>query len=181
MPNAAITIAPIAPSDHDELQAFEFTNRRFFERWVNPRPESFYTPDGVSRAIRAAQLDAEQDRAYQYLVRENGLLVGRINLSQIQRLGYQSASLGYRIGEAHNGRGIAKAAVLRVLPEAFGRHGLWRVEATCRPENPASRRVLQSSGFQQFGHSRRCFQLNDSWFDLLHFEVHADRQTAQSL
>ncbi|MDI4634437.1 GNAT family N-acetyltransferase [Pelomonas sp. V22] len=172
--NDLISIAPVAASDQDELLAFELHNRRFFETWVNPRPPSYYAPDGVSKAIRAAQLDAEQDRAYQYLVREAGLLVGRINLSQVLRLGYQSASLGYRIGQDHNGRGIAQAAVKLALAEAFGRHGLWRIEATCRPENPASQRVLQVSGFQQFGHARRCFQLNGQWFDLLHFETHAD-------
>lgn len=169
-----ISIAPVAPSDHDELLAFELRNRRFFETWVNPRPPSYYGPDGVSKAIRAAQLDAEQDRGYQYLVRENGLLVGRINLTQILRVGYQSASLGYRIGQDHNGRGIAQAAVKLALAEAFGRLGLWRVEATCRPENPASKRVLEASGFQQFGHAKRCFQLGGQWFDLLHFEAHAD-------
>lgn len=169
-----ISIAPVAPSDHDELLAFELRNRRFFETWVNPRPPSYYSPDGVSKALRAAQLDAEQDRGYQYLVRERNLLVGRINLTQILRLGYQSASLGYRIGENHNGRGIAQAAVKLALAEAFGRLGLWRIEATCRPENPASRRVLEASGFRQFGHARRCFQLGDQWFDLLHFEAHAD-------
>lgn len=172
---ASISITPVAPADHEELLAFELRNRLFFERWVNPRPAGYYVADGLSKAIRAAQLDAEQDRAYQYLVREDGLLVGRINLTQVLRTGYQSASLGYRIGEGHNGRGIAKAAVKLALAEAFHRHGLWRIEATCRPENPASKRVLESSGFVQFGHSRRCFQLGATWFDLLHFEVHADR------
>lgn len=175
---ASISISPVAPSDHDELQAFEFHNRRFFESWVNARPLSYYAPDGVAKAIRAAQLDAEQDRAYQYLVRENGLLVARVNLTQVQRSSYRSASLGYRVGESSNGRGIAKQAVGLALERAFGEHGLWRVEATSRPENPASVRVLKSNGFVQFGHAKRCFQLGETWFDLLHFEVHADNGIA---
>lgn len=174
MPSASISIEPLAAADHDELQAFELRNRAFFERWINARPASYYARDGVAQAIRAAQLDAEQDRAYQYLVREYGVLVGRINLTQVQRSSYRSASLGYRIGEQHNGRGIAKQAVHLALARAFGQHGLWRVEATSRPENPASVRVLTANGFQQFGHARRCFQLGETWFDLLHFEVHAD-------
>lgn len=171
---ATIRISPVAPSDHDELLAFELHNRHFFETWVNARPPSYYAPDGVAKAIRAAQLDAEQDRAYQYLVRENGVLAGRINLTQVQRSSYRSASLGYRIGERFNGRGIAKQAVGLALERAFGEHALWRVEATSRPENPASVRVLKSNGFVQFGHAKRCFHLRETWFDLLHFEVHAD-------
>ena len=177
---SSISIAALAPADHDELLAFELANRRFFETWINARPASFYAPDGLAKTIRAAQLDAEQDRAYQYLIREHGTLVGRINLSQILRPNYRSASLGYRVGEHHNGRGIAKAAVRLALAEAFGRHSLWRVEATARPENQASVHVLKANGFEQFGHSRRCFQLGETWFDLLHFEVHADSAQARA-
>jgi ribosomal-protein-alanine N-acetyltransferase len=174
-----LTLSALDLSDHDELQAFELRNRRFFETWINARPASYYAPDGVARAIRAAQLDAEQDLAYQYLVRENGQLVGRVNLTQVHRPNYRSASLGYRVGESHNGRGIAKEAVRLALLQAFDRLALWRVEATSRPENLASVKVLSANGFAQFGHSRRCFQLGETWFDLLHFEAHADTAAAR--
>ena len=59
------------------------------------------------------------------------------------------------------------------LQKAFGEHALKRIEATVRPENPGSLRVLQRSGFTQYGHSRKAFLLDGQWFDLLLFEVHA--------
>jgi [ribosomal protein S5]-alanine N-acetyltransferase len=169
----ALTLSAVCAADLDELTAFELGNRDFFESWINARPPEYYAPGGVAASIQLAQQDADQDRAYQYLVREAGVLVARVNLTQIKRQHYRSASLGYRVGAGHNGRGIAKEAVRLTLLQAFSVLSLWRVEATCRPENPASIKVLAANGFVQFGHARKCFHLGDAWFDLLHFEAHA--------
>nr|WP_316641855.1 GNAT family protein [uncultured Roseateles sp.] len=168
-----LTFSPVAATDLDELTAFEFRNRDFFESWINARPSAYYAPGGVEAAIAAALQDAQRDLAYQYLLREDGVLVARVNLTQVKRAHYHCASLGYRVGADHNGRGIAKAAVRLATEQAFSALSLHRIEATCRPENPASIQVLAANGFVEFGHSRRCFQLGASWFDLLHFEAHA--------
>ncbi len=165
------------PADADELLAFELRNRRYFESWINHRAPDYYSPDGIARAIVSAQHDADNDVAYQHLVRVDGILVARVNLTAIQRPHAQSASLGYRVGESSTGRGIAKQAVGLVLQRAFTELDLWRIEATARPENAASAKVLLSNGFVQFGHSRRCFQLADTWYDLLLFEAHAQAQS----
>ncbi|WP_339533164.1 GNAT family N-acetyltransferase [Pseudomonas mucidolens] len=168
-----LTLTPPQWDDVSELLAFELTNRAFFERWINARLDTYYSVDGVTRAIESAIQEANEDRAYQYLIRENGVLVGRINFSQVRRRYYHSASLGYRMGAEYTGRGVARHAVALGLQKAFGEHALKRVEATVRPENPGSLRVLQRSGFTQYGHSHKSFLFHDQWFDLLHFEIHA--------
>ncbi|MDC8784198.1 GNAT family N-acetyltransferase [Roseateles koreensis] len=172
----AITVSLSAPelADVDELLAFELDNRAFFESMINARPADYYSAEGVRAGIAAAQDDAQTDRSYQFLLRdESGVLVGRVNLSQVRRQHFHAAMLGYRIGQAHQGRGFAKAAVAQVLAHAFQTLGLARVEATARSDNPGSLGVLRSNGFDQFGHSRRSFELNGVWHDLLHFERHA--------
>lgn len=171
-----LSLCPLSKSDLDELTDFEFRNREFFESWINARPEAYYAPGGVADAIAAAQEDAARDLAYQFLLREDGILVARVNLTQVKRAHYHCASLGYRVGADHNGRGLAKAAVRLATEQGFSALSLHRIEATCRPENPASIKVLVANGFVQFGHSRRCFQLGDSWFDLLHYEAHTEPQ-----
>lgn len=170
----ALSLSAVAPTDLDELTDFEFRNRAFFESWINARPAAYYAPGGVAAAIEAALQDAARDLAHQYLLRDNGVLVARVNLTQVRRAHYHCASLGYRVGADHNGRGLAKAAVRLAKEQAFSALSLHRIEATCRSENPASIKVLVANGFVQFGYSRRCFQLGDSWFDLLHFEAHAE-------
>jgi ribosomal-protein-alanine N-acetyltransferase len=169
-----IALAPPVLADLDALLAFELANRGFFEATINARPAGYYARDGVAQAIGAAIDDAANDRAYQFLVKSGeGVLLGRVNLTNVKRQHYHSAVLGYRIGQASCGRGHASEAVRQVLALAFGRLGLLRIEAGARADNAGSIRVLERNGFVQFGHSRRSFEMQGRWYDCLHFERHA--------
>ncbi|ROL80008.1 GNAT family N-acetyltransferase [Pseudomonas protegens] len=164
------------PDDVHELLTFEEDNRAFFEASINARPAAYYSAEGVAEAIAQARQDAEADRGYQFLIREHSQLVGRINLHRVQRPYLNCAELGYRVGARFNGRGIARAAVAQVLQRAFGELQLSRIEANARPENLGSVRVLETSGFSCYGHSRRSFLLHGQWFDRLHYECHGPLQ-----
>nr|WP_019366915.1 GNAT family protein [Pseudomonas luteola] len=165
-------IAPTA-QDEQDLAYFECTNRVFFESHINARPTAFYAPDGIARAIATAEVEAAQGTAYQFLARdEAGDLVARVNLSRVRRDHFHSAELGYRVAEAHTGRGYASEAVRLVLEQAFGRLRLHRVEAAVRVGNLGSVKVLARNGFIQFGHSSRSFHLAGTWHDVLYFERH---------
>lgn len=167
-------LVPIRPSDAPALRAFETRNRAFFEATINARPASFYEAGGVEQAVAQALEEARGDRGYQYLLKDGeGAILGRVNLGAVRRAHFHSATLGYRIAEAACGKGHAGEAVRQVLEIAFGELGLARIEADCRRENAASRRVLLRNGFEQFGHSRRSFELHGLWYDRLHFERHA--------
>ena len=64
--------------------------------------------------------------------------------SDVERI---SAELGYWVGEAYWGRGIATAAVRAVSEHALATHGLHRVFALPFAHNRASARVLEKAGF----------------------------------
>jgi ribosomal-protein-alanine N-acetyltransferase len=171
---SALSIRPVAAGDAEALLRFEIAHRAYFERWVNARAPTFYSEAGVAAAIAAAEAARADDQAFQYLVVDGGRIVGRVNLTAVRRAHFQCADLGYRIGEDDGGRGVASRAVALCLEQAFGAHGLVRVEAAARPENRGSVRVLERNGFRQFGHSRRSFELGGHWFDRLLFERHRD-------
>ncbi|WP_374568053.1 GNAT family N-acetyltransferase [Ideonella sp.] len=173
---SAATLQLVAPRavDLPALLAFELENRAFFEATINARPADYYSAEGVGAAIEQAQREARDDRAYQYLLWDSGALVGRVNLTKVRRAHFHSAEVGYRIAQSAGGRGLASEAVRQVLAKAFGEHGLVRVEATARPENEGSTRVLQKNGFTPFGRSHRSFELAGIWYDLLHFERRAE-------
>jgi ribosomal-protein-alanine N-acetyltransferase len=160
------------PAHADELLAFETRNRAWFESIINGREPSYYTDAGVREAIAQAVEDRANDRGYQFLVREDGRLVGRVNLHHVRRRHFDSAELGYRVDRAENGRGIATRAVALCLAEAFGSLGLRRVEAVAQVGNLASIRVLERSGFTRYGLSRKSFELAGTWHDRAHFECH---------
>lgn len=173
-PVDGLRIRPVAAADAAALLRFELEHRSYFERWVNARDPAFYSAAGVAAAIAAAESARAAGHAFQYLVVEGDRIVGRVNLTAVRRAHYQCADLGYRIGEHDGGRGIASRAVALCLEQGFGPHGLRRIEANARPENPGSIRVLERNGFRRFGHSRRSFELGGQWFDRLHFERHRD-------
>lgn len=158
--------------DAEALLEFELENRAYFETWINAREDSYYNLGSVQQAIATAQGDASADRAYQFLVKRKEVIVGRVNLSGVTRPYFNKASLGYRIGERFAGGGYATKAVELVLSKARDDFDLWRIEATVRPENQASSRVLTRNGFTVYGTARRSMKLHGVWYDLLHFECH---------
>ena len=176
---SGLSIRPVAAADAAALLAFELQHRAYFESWVNSRDPRFYSEQGVAAAIAAAEAAWAGDQAFQYLIVEDGRIVGRVNLTAVRRTHFHCADLGYRIGEHDGGRGVASRAVGLCLEQAFGTHGLGRIEAVARPENKGSIRVLERNGFRQFGRSRRSFELGGQWFDRLLFERHRDEPLAR--
>ncbi len=66
--------------------------------------------------------------------------------------GHKSAEIGYWIGRTFWGNGYATEAVRRVLRHGFGPPlGLRHVEASVFPDNEASMRVLDKTGFDRAG------------------------------
>ncbi len=59
--------------------------------------------------------------------------------------------IGYWVGEPHWGRGHATEAAHALIDMAFSTRDIIHIDARCRITNPASRRVLQKSGFQHQG------------------------------
>lgn len=165
-----LQLLPPSSADLPALLAFELDNRAHFERWVTARAPSYYHQEAIAAAIEQAQRERQQDLAYQYLAKQDGQIIGRVNLTAVTRPYFNKATLGYRIGERFGGRGYATRVVALLLEEAFGTLELWRVEATARPQNLASIAVMQRNGFHQFGHSEKAMRFQDAWSDLLYFE-----------
>lgn len=170
--HAGLRIVRPTLADAKDMLQFELTNRAYFEQWINPRAAGYYCLAGVSAAIEAAAFDAERDSAYQYLVKVEHLIVGRVNLNHVLRPYFNKAELGYRIGEQHAGKGIATQAAGLLLAEAFETLGFKRIEATVRELNVASVGVLKNNGFNSYGKSLRSVQHDGGWFDLIHMSTH---------
>ncbi|GAA0314821.1 GNAT family N-acetyltransferase [Kineococcus aurantiacus] len=79
-----------------------------------------------------------------------GSVVGACSVTVTSRE-HRRGVMGYVLARAHWGRGYATEAAAAVLGFAREELGLARVEATCRPGNVASQRVLAKIGMQQEG------------------------------
>ena len=95
----------------------------------------------------------------------DGKLVGVINISQIFLGFFRSAYMGYYVFKPYaRGKYMTKGLSL-ALEEAFGGLGLHRVEANIRPENIASRKLVQRLGFRMEGYSPRYLMVDGKWRD----------------
>ena len=137
----------LALSDGPALLCFEQENRAWFEQFVEPRPAAFYSAEGVASHITDLLAQHAQGKFHPFvLVDADGRILGRANLKAIDAE-KGSAELGYRVGKAHIGQGLASMAVGELLKCAAADWRLREVQAFVSEANPASARVLLKHGF----------------------------------
>ena len=100
--------------------------------------------------------------------------VGRVNLNNVVLGAFCSADLGYWVDQAHNGRGVATAAVAAVVRIAFTELGLHRVQAGTLLHNRGSQRVLERNGFTPDRGGSALLHIAGRWQDHLLFQRLAD-------
>lgn len=88
------------------------------------------------------------------------------------------AMIGYTLAPESQGRGYAIEAVRAVIDWLFATRKVHRVAATLDPENVASARVLERSGFRYIGTARSAALVRDVWSDDARFEILADEWRA---
>jgi ribosomal-protein-alanine N-acetyltransferase len=76
-----------------------------------------------------------------------GEAVGGIGIHPLDDVKRRSAEIGYWLSEALWGKGIVTDAVSSLVPVAFERYDISRLQAGIFSNNPASMRVLEKCGF----------------------------------
>jgi ribosomal-protein-alanine N-acetyltransferase len=97
--------------------------------------------------------------------REDGAIVGTVNLFDVARGPFQAAGIGYYVGVRFAGQGYMTEALALALRHAFVTLGLHRVEAAIQPDNRASIRLVRRAGFHREGLSRGYIKMGGRWRD----------------
>jgi len=98
---------------------------------------------------------AKQPSPTVWAIEVNGEAVGGIGIEMHTDVERVSAEIGYWLGEAMWGRGIATEALKAVTAEAFKRFEITRLYALPFADHAASVRVLEKAGYVREGHLRR--------------------------
>ena len=92
------------------------------------------------------------------------------------------AEIGFALGRAHWGRGLAREAVSLLIAFAFDELGLHRLEADADPRNDRSLRLLEQLGFRREGVLRERYRGEDGMQDAVILGLlRADRRTIPPL
>ena len=152
------------------------------ERWLAPwegRPESQLPATGGERhspvvftaMLRNVRKESRAGRSLPLAVTYDGRLAGQVTASNVVRGAFDSASVGYWVDGALAGRGVLPTALAMLVDHCFGAVGLHRIEANIRPENTASRRVVEKLGFREEALHLRYLFIDGAWRDHLSFAV----------
>jgi ribosomal-protein-alanine N-acetyltransferase len=91
--------------------------------------------------------------------------VGQLTLGNIIRGAFCSAYAGYWVDGRRAGLGIVPTALAMAVDFSFIHAALHRIEVNIRPENTASRRVVEKLGFRQEGFHPRYLHIDGEWRD----------------
>jgi [ribosomal protein S5]-alanine N-acetyltransferase len=122
--------------------------------WLNVRdrfPHPYTLADAEAWLAQVASAQPES----QFAVEVDGEAAGGVGLFLQQDVERFSAEIGYWLGEAHWGRGLATAVVRAFTEFAFERFDLCRIYANVFAWNPGSARVLEKAGYVFEGRMRR--------------------------
>ena len=90
------------------------------------------------------------------------------------RRAFCSAYAGYWVDARVAGRGVMPTALALAVDHAFARGQLHRVEVNIRPENTASRRVVEKLGFREEAYHPRYLHIDGAWRDHVGYAITAE-------
>lgn len=166
-----VVLRPPRGGDYQAWSDLREASRDHLQPWEPLWPEDDLSRAAYRRRLGVYAREMELGSAFAFFITDPAgrRLYGGVTLSNIRRGVAETGTLGYWIGRPFVGRGHATAAVRALSAHAFDALKLHRLEAACLPDNAASRRVLEKSGFRHEGKALAYLKINGQWADHLLF------------
>lgn len=165
-----VALRPVRLRDGAAWSALRLRDRAHLEPWEPSMPGTWTqrhsTAEWPGRWMLLRSV-ARRGAALPFVITVDGRLAGHVMIGNVVREPLLSGYVGYWCDRELTGAGVTTAAVALAVDHCFGPVGLHRLEATVRPENAASRRVLEKLGFREEGLFRRYLDVDGDWRDHL--------------
>jgi [ribosomal protein S5]-alanine N-acetyltransferase len=184
--DGAVVLRPYRRSDAQAWAKVRRSNEAWLSQW-EPTPYGSWHELNSPAAFRAVYADlrrsARSGAAMPFAVCyvENGQerLVGQLTLGNIVRRAFCSTYAGYWVDSSVAGRGVIPTALALSVDHAFRAGGLHRVEVNIRPENKASRRVVEKLGFREEAYHPRYLHIDGAWRDHIGYALTSEDVAAE--
>jgi [ribosomal protein S5]-alanine N-acetyltransferase len=173
----AVTLRPIRVRDAGAWRDCRVRNAAWLRPWEPTNPETPLYRSSVGPYVamaRTMRRESRQRLALPWVIHYGGRFAGQLTVGSIIWGSARSGQVGYWIDQAVAGRGITPTALAMAIDHCFFTVGLHRVEASIRPENQASRRVVEKLGFRDEGLRRRYLHIDGAWRDHLCYALAAE-------
>jgi ribosomal-protein-alanine N-acetyltransferase len=166
---SGVTLRAPQSGDYAAWAALRESSRDFLVPWEPTWPSDDLTRSAFRRRLKRYAEDQRSDAAYAFLIfrSDDNAMVGGLTLANIRRGVAQAGSIGYWIGAPFAKKGYMSAALRVLIPYSFTALRLHRLEAACIPNNIASIRLLEKTGFKREGYARGYLCINGVWQDHL--------------
>ena len=168
---ARVYIRRVTRHDEREFIALMRESIDLHEPWISPP-----TNAALFRAY-LRRVNREDHEGFVSCLRASDEIIGAININNIVRGSFQSASLGYYVGARHQGMGYMSEGLNLLLRFACQTLGLHRLEANIQPDNARSQQLVERCGFVKEGISKDFLFINGAWRDHIRWCYVDPRQT----
>jgi [ribosomal protein S5]-alanine N-acetyltransferase len=166
-----VYLRPVGRRDRTEFLGLMQESRTLHEPWISPP----LTPLAFQNYLARTQRDDHEGLLV--CIRDTDAITGVINLNNIVRGTFLSASLGYYAASRYAGRGYMQEGLELVKTHAFRSLGLHRLEANIQPDNQRSIALVRRCGFVKEGISHAFLYLAGRWRDHERWAVYDPRPT----
>ena len=159
MSEPEVYLRSVEKRDRAEFLELMLASRALHQPWI--------TPPLTERAFAHYHARTRRDDHEGLLVckRDDDRITGVININNVVRGSFLSASLGYYVGAPFVGQGFMRSGLLQVVDFAFADLGLHRLEANIQPANLRSLKLVAECGFTREGSSSQFLFIEGCWRD----------------
>ncbi len=170
-----VVLRPLVAQDFIGWSEVRRRNGEWLTQW-EPMRLSHHPDPETNREVFAARCGArERERLagtqFAFGIFVDGAFAGEINLNNVVRGAFQSATIGYWIDKSRAGRSLMSEAVVVLAQYAFEEMRLHRLEVCIIPRNDNSRRVMEKLDIRTEGVAERFLEINGVWEDHIRYGI----------
>lgn len=158
----------------EDVLFFQKRNRDIFEQYDGTKPEKYYTA-GYQRTLLNFDFNMSVcQKSFRYWIMEKTnptRIIGTVSIQRIERSIFQTCVIGYKMDRDYLRQGYMHETLSLITDLIFSDLKLHRIEAYVKPDNIASIRLLEKSGFLNEGTAHESIFISGRWEDHLRFAL----------
>lgn len=167
--NETLKLELVQSSHAQSLFDLASKNRNHISPWM-PWIENMKSVEFIQQFIAGSVHRHAAKTEYAFVIFENGKMVGRIGIYQIDRHN-KSGEIGYWIGEDFQGKGIIVKSCKAIISYAFQYLDLNRIQIRCATENTKSQQIPERLNFKKEGILRQAEAVQGNLLDLVLYSI----------
>jgi len=158
-PGQRVYLRRVTRGDETEFVQLMRESQTLHEPWISPPTNAMLFKYYLQRT------DREDHEGFVICRVGDDLIVGAVNVNNIVRGSFLSASIGYYVGAKYHAEGYMREGLMLLVSYAFNTMGIHRLEANIQPDNLRSKQLVARCGFEHEGYSKNFLYINGAWRD----------------